>query len=51
MFSDPSTHNLILFAYLEKGGYIVMGAKVEVQVGKSPWREMNDDGVGKLNVS
>ena len=46
--TDPSTLQLIVRAQVKKGYTPVIGAKVEVQVGSSPWKLMKDDGLGKL---
>ena len=50
-FPDPSTLKLIVVAELRKGYEPVIGAKVEVQVGSSPWQPMTRDGSGRLASS
>ena len=44
--TDPKTLKMIVRADLRKGYSPVIGAKVEVQVGSSPWKLMKDDGLG-----
>ena len=49
--SDSSTLKMIVRADVRKGYAPVIGAKVEVQVGSSPWKPMKDDGLGMLDCS
>lgn len=49
--TDKKTLKLIVRADLRKGYSPVTGAKVEVQVGSSPWKPMKDNGLGKSTIS
>lgn len=42
---------LIVSVEVTKGYEPIIGAKVEVQVGSTPWKLMNDNGLGEYNIS
>ena len=44
--SDKSTFKLIVKTEVKRGYAGVVGAKVEVQAGSLPWKQMRDDGIG-----
>lgn len=43
-----STLKVIVTADVRKGYAPIIGAKVEVQVGSSAWKQMKDDGIGNI---
>ena len=46
--SDKSTFKVIVKTEVTRGYDGVVGAKVEVQAGSMPWKQMKDDGIGRF---
>ncbi|KAK2158849.1 hypothetical protein NP493_1768g00021 [Ridgeia piscesae] len=47
--ADSSTMRLVVRAQVTKGYTLLIGVKVEVQLGTLPWKLMKDDGLGMSN--